>query len=126
MTKKEQMPRKDREDRERHPRDKDYNPDVTPEDKEVLNNQSKDEKYEGYFKDRQEDVDFEGQELDIPRDEQKFNQTANEADDSEKNERPKDSANHNDRIESETETVYKNKDAEKYQDPSEKTRKKDQ
>lgn len=126
MTKKEQMPRKDREDRERHPRDKDYNPDVTPEDKEVLNNQSKDEKYEGYFKDRQENVDFEGQELDIPRDKQKFNQTANEADDSEKNERPKDSANSNDRIESETETVYKNKDAEKYKDPSEKTRKKEQ
>lgn len=126
MTKKEQMPEKNKQDRERHPRDKDYDPDITSEDKEVLNNQSKDEKYEGYFKDRQEDVDFEGQDLDIPRDQQKFNQTANEADDSEKNERPKDSANTNDTIGSETATVYKNKEAEKYKDPSEKTRKKDQ
>lgn len=126
MTRKEQMPRDNNEDREQHPKDKEYNPEITSEDKEVLNNQSKDEKLEGDFKDRREPVDFEGGELDIPElEEGKFNQTVNEADESEKTERPKDSANTNETIESDTETVYKGKDAEKYKDPSEKSRRKD-
>lgn len=124
MTKKEEQPkgnREDKEEREKASKDLDYNPNITAENKEVLNNQSNDEKKGNYFKDRQEPIDYEGEDLDIPElDDKKFNQTANKPDDSEKQERPKKSANSNDNIESETKTVYKNEDAEKYKDPSKK------
>lgn len=100
-----------------------YNPDIPEEDKEVLNNQSEEGKGD-YFKDRQEPVDYEGEDLDIPElDDEQFNPTKNKADDSEKEERPKESAESQVDIESESETVYKNEDAEKYKDPSEKSRK---
>lgn len=123
MTKKEQEPTDRNEDRnqerERHPRDVDYNPNITEEDRKVLNNQSQDERKGDYFKDRKEPIDFEGEELDIPElDDKKFNQSVNKTDDSTKNERPKDSANSNDSIEPNAETIYKNEDAERYQDPS--------
>ena len=123
MTKKEEMPRNNKNERESDPKDLPYNPDITPGDKEVLNNQSQDEQKGNYFKNREEPVDYAGEDLDIPEmDEKQFNQTKNKADDAEKNRRPKDSANSNDNIESQSDTVYKGEEAEKYNDPSEKTR----
>ena len=121
MTRKEQMPKGNKEEREQQPKDIDYNPDITPEDKEVLNNQSKDEKTaEGandYFKDRDEPIDYAGADLDLPEmDEKQFNQTRNEADEAEKNRRPKESANSNDDPKENTDTVYKGEKAEKYGD----------
>lgn len=123
MTRKEQEPkgnREEREEREKAPKDIDYNPDITEEDKEVLNNQAKDEnrgdKENDYFKDREEPIDYAGADLDIPQpDDKQFNQTKNEADDVEKQRRPKESANSNDDIEANTETVYKGEEAERYQ-----------
>lgn len=123
MTKKEEMPKKNKEEREQTSKDLPYNPDITSENKKVLNNQSQDEKKGDYFKDRNEPVDYAGADLDLPEmDEKKFNQTRNKADESEKSKRPKESANSNDNIESQTETVYKGKKAEKYKDPSNKSR----
>ncbi|HET7360436.1 MAG TPA: hypothetical protein VFI78_00715 [Salinimicrobium sp.] len=122
MTKKEEQPKGNREDkneREQTPRNMEYNPGITAEDKEVLNNQSEDEGKGNYFKERQEPIDYEGEDLDIPEmDEKQFNETASKPDDSERKERPKESANSNDNIESQTETVYKGEDAKKYRDPS--------
>jgi hypothetical protein len=121
MTKKEEMPRKNKEEREKKPKDMSYNPDITPEDKEVLNNQSKDEKKGEYFKDREQPIDYTGSDLDIPQlDDKQFNETRNKADETEKNRKPKESANSNDNIESQTKTVYKGEKAEKYEDPSKK------
>ncbi len=126
MTRKEEMPKKNREEREKQPKDLPFNPDITPEDKETLNNQSYDEQKGDYFKDREEPVDYAGADLDVPEmDEQQFNETRSEADQSEKDKRPKDSANSNDNIASQTETVYKGDKAKKYKDPSEKTRPED-
>lgn len=126
MTKKEQMPNKNKQDREELEKDLPYNPDITGEDKQVLNNQSKDEtrgeKEGDYFKDRNEPIDYAGKDLDIPgEDDRKFNPTRNKPQDVEKQRRPKESANSNDNIESQTETVYKGEKAEKYKDPSKKT-----
>ncbi len=123
MTKKEEMPKKNKQEREQTSKDLPYNPDITSENKKVLNNQSQDEKKGEYFKDRDEPVDYAGADLDLPEmDEKQFNETRNKADDSEKQKRPKESANSNDNIESQTETVYKGKKAEKYKDPSNKSR----
>lgn len=125
MTKKEEMPKKNKEERGKQPKDLPFNPDITPEDKETLNNQS-DEKKGDYFKDREEPVDYAGADLDVPElDEKQFNETKSKADQSEKDKRPKESANSNDNIESQTETVYKGEKAKKYQDPSKKTRQDD-
>lgn len=121
MTKKEEMPKGNKQERESADKDLPFNPDITSEDKKVLNNQSKDEKKGDYFKDRTEPIDYAGADLDLPEmDDKQFNQTKNEADDTEKQRRPKESANSNDNIESQTETVYKGDKAEKYQDPSKK------
>ena len=123
MTKKEEMPKKNKQEREETSKDLPFNPDITSENKKVLNNQSQDEKKGDYFKDRNEPVDYAGADLDVPEmDEKQFNQTRNKADDSEKQRRPKESANSNDNIESQSETVYKGKKAEKYKDPSNKSR----
>ncbi|MCY2687061.1 hypothetical protein [Salinimicrobium sp. TH3] len=122
MTKKEEQPKNKREDMNRDKEGK-YNPDITPEDKEVLNNQSQDQKKGDYFKDRDEPIDYAGADLDIPGEvDRKFNPTTNKPQDVEKERRPKESANSNDNIESQTDTVYKGDKAEKYKDPSEKTR----
>ena len=123
MSKKEQEPNGNRTGREEQPKEMKYNPDITEEDKEVLNNQSEEGKGD-YFKDRQEPVDYEGEDLDIPEmDDGQFNPTLNKADESEKQERPKEATDSQVDIESESQTVYKNEEAEKYKDPSEKTRK---
>jgi hypothetical protein len=121
MTKKEEMPKGNEQDKDSKGKDLPFNPDITSEDKEVLNNQSKDQKQGEYFKDRDEPIDYAGADLDVPEmDDKQFNPTKNKADDSEKQKRPKESANSNDNIESQTETVYKGEKAEKYQDPSKK------
>ena len=123
MTKKEEQPKNNREDMTRE-KGSNYNPDITPEDKNVLNNQSQDEKKGDYFKDREEPIDYAGEDLDVPgEDDRKFNPTTNKPQDVEQERKPKDSANSNDNIESQTDTVYKGEKAEKYQDPSKKTRK---
>lgn len=124
MTKKEEQPKNERTDMKTN-KGTEYNSDITPEDKETLNNQSQDERKGNYFKDREEPIDYAGADLDLPTEDQKFNQTANEPQDVEKERRPKESANSNDNIESQTETVYKGEKAEKYKDPSEKSRKED-
>ena len=125
MTKKEEQPKNNRSDMKREENQK-YNPEITPEDKSTLNNQSQDEKKGDYFKDREEDIDYAGADLDIPgEDDRKFNPTTNKPQDVEKERRPKESANSNDNIESQTDTVYKGEKAEKYKDPSEKTRDKE-
>ncbi|WP_324719113.1 hypothetical protein [Salinimicrobium sp. HB62] len=125
MTKKEEQPKNNRTDMKREENQK-YNPEITPEDKSTLNNQSQDEKKGDYFKDREEDIDYAGADLDIPgQDDRKFNPTTNKPQDVEKERRPKESANSNDNIESQTNTVYKGEKAEKYRDPSEKTRNND-
>lgn len=121
MTKKEEQPKRDRDDNfEESSENFKFDPDITKQDKETLNNQSEKDKGD-YFKGREDPVDFAGEDLDLPEmDEKKFNQTANKPDESEKEERPKKSANSNDNIESETETIYKGEKAEKYKDPSKK------
>ncbi|NJY62460.1 hypothetical protein HC174_06775 [Salinimicrobium sp. CDJ15-81-2] len=124
MTKKEEQPKNNRPGQsERDQDNKNYNSNITPQDKEVLNNQSQDEGKGDYFKDREEPIDYAGADLDLPgEDDRKFNPTTNKPQDVEKERRPKESANSNDNIESQTETVYKGEKAEKYKDPSEKTR----
>lgn len=125
MTKKEELPKKNTKD-ESSSDNLPFNPEITKEDKEVLNNQSKDEKKGDYFKDREEPIDYAGADLDVPElDDKQFNPTRNKADDSEKQKRPKESANSNDNIEEQSETVYKGKKAEKYEDPSHKERDKE-
>ncbi len=122
MTKKEEQPKNDRTDA-KSDKDRKYNSDITPQDKEVLNNQSQDERKGEYFEDRKEPIDYAGADLDVPgQDDRKFNPTTNKPQDVEKQRKPKDSANSNDNIESQTDTVYKGDKAEKYKDPSEKTR----
>lgn len=122
MTKKEGEPKNNDRDL-----DKDnklpYEPEITEHDKDILNNQSRDQGKGVNAKDRQEPVDYAGADLDIPgEDDRKFNPTTNKPQDVEKERRPKESANSNDNIESQTETVYKGEKAEKYKDPSEKSR----
>ncbi len=128
MTKKEEQPRNNENRQAEGNQDsKSYNSNITPQDKEVLNNQSQDEGKGDYFKDREEPIDYAGADLDLPgEDDRKFNPTTNKPQDVEKERRPKESANSNDNIESQSETVYKGEKAEKYNDPSEKTRDKDQ
>ena len=125
MTKKEEQPQnKDRE--ENRDKQQNYNPEITSHDKEILNNQSQDQKKGDYFKDRDEPIDYAGADLDLPgEDDRKFNPTTNKPQDVEKQRKPKESANSNDNIESQTETVYKGEKAEKYKDPSEKSRDKE-
>lgn len=121
MTKKEEQPRNNRDTKDLQ--DKRYNSEITPEDKEVLNNQSQDEGKGDYFKDRDEPIDYAGADLDVPGEEdRKFNPTTNKPQDVEQQRRPKESANSNDNIESQSETVYKGEKAKKYKDPSEKSR----
>lgn len=125
MTRKEREPRKNEDEREKASDKLPYNPDITEENKEVLNNQSKDEnrgeKEGDYFKDREEPIDYAGADLDLPgEDDRKFNPTTNEPQDVEKERKPKESANSNDNIESQSETVYKGEKAERYRDPSKK------
>ncbi len=119
MSRKEQMPKDNKDDREKAPKDIDYNPDITSHDKEILNNQSKDvESAEGendYFKDREEPIDYAGADLDLPEmDDKKFNQTRNEPDDVERNRKPKESVNSNDDMKENTETIAKGEKAEKF------------
>lgn len=121
MTKKEEQPQnnQEKENESKLP----YDPNISDQDKEVLNNQSRDQQKGDYFKDREEPIDYAGADLDLPgEDDRKFNPTTNKPQDVEKQRRPKESANSNDNIESQTETVYKGEKAEKYKDPSEKTR----
>lgn len=119
MTKKEEMPKKKEDQDQRSSKDLPFNPEITSEDKEVLNNQSKDEKKGEYFKDRDEPIDYAGADLDVPElDDKQFNPTRNKPDDSEKRKRPKESANSNDNIEDQSDTIYKGDKAEKYKDPS--------
>lgn len=120
MTKKEERPAGKEREREEHPENLDYNPDITSEDKEVLNNQSADQKKGEYFEERTEPIDYAGEDLDIPLDDQQFNQTANRPDDAELTRKSKDSANKNDDLEPDSETIYKNEEAEKYKSPSKK------
>ena len=125
MTKKERMPEKDKDEREKASKELPFNSDITSEDKDVLNNQSMDEdraKKEGdYFQGRDEPVEYAGADLDVPgQDDRKFNPTRNKPQDVEKERRPKESANSNDNIESQSDTVYKGEKAEKYKDPSKK------
>ncbi|UZH55166.1 hypothetical protein JRG66_14615 [Salinimicrobium tongyeongense] len=123
MTKKEEQPKNNREDMTRG-KGNNYNSDITPEDKATLNNQSQDEKKGEYFKEREEPIDYAGADLDLPgEDDRKFNPTTNKPQYVEQERRPKESANSNDNIESQTNTVYKGEKAEKYRDPSNKTRK---
>ena len=126
MTKKEQEPRDNEEERGQQPGNLDFNPNITEEDKEVLNNQSEDETKGEYFEDREEPIDYEGEDLDIPEfDDKQFNSTTNKPDESELEELPKESADDLDYTDSESKTIYKGEQAKKYRDPSEKTRKKD-
>jgi len=114
MTDKEQEPREDSDNIKSNKDNPGYNPEITKEDKEVLNNQSEEGKGE-YFKDRQEPIDYEGVDLDLPEsDDEQFNPTKNRADDSAKEERPKESVESQLDVESESDTVYKGEDAEKY------------
>ena len=83
MTKKEQEPRDNEEERGQQPGNLDFNPNITEEDKEVLNNQSEDETKGEYFEDREEPIDYEGEDLDIPEfDDKQFNSTTNKPDES--------------------------------------------
>lgn len=125
MTKKEERPRSEKTQLEEHPKDLDYNPDITAEDKKVLNNQSKDHKISQYIEQREEPIDFVGHDLDVPLAKERFNPTVNRPDDAERNRKPKDSADTHENLGPDSETIYKNQDAEKYRDPSEKTRRKD-
>lgn len=122
MSKKEEQPKNNDRDRDTA-KNSSYDPNITEHDKKILNNQSQDQKKGDYFKDRKEPVDYAGADLDIPgEDDRKFFPDRNLPQDVEKERKPKESANSNDNIESQTETVYKGKKAEKYKDPSEKTR----
>lgn len=119
MSRKEQMPKGNKEDREKSPEDLDYNPDITSQDKQILNNQSKDEKSaegeDDYFKDREEPIDYAGADLDLPEmDDKKFNQTRNKPQDVEKNRKPKESVNSNDDMKENTETIARGEKAEKF------------
>lgn len=126
MTKKEQEPRDNEEERGPQSGNLKFNPDITEEDKEVLNNQSDDETKGDYFEERLEPIDYEGEDLDIPEfDDGQFNSTTNKPDESELEELPKESADDLDHTDSESKTIYKGEQAKKYRDPSEKTRKKD-
>ena len=121
MTEKEHEPRKNKTERERFPKDMKYNPDITKADKNVLDNQSTEEKMEGNFKDREEPVDYTGEGLDIPEgQDNKLEDKPVEFDESSRK-KPKESANSQSRNSS-AKTIYKGRDAEKYTDPSEKTR----
>ena len=125
MTKKEQEPRDNEEERGQQPQNLGYDPNITEEDKEVLNNQSEESKGE-YFEGREEPIDYEGEDLDIPEfDDEQFNPATNKPDDSELEERPKESADDLDSMDSESETVYRGEKAEKYKHPSERTRKRE-
>lgn len=126
MSRKEQMPENNKGERQNAPKDMEYNPNITPEDKKVLNNQSKDEEsadgQNDYFKDRKEPIDYAGADLDIPEmDDKKFNQTRNEPDDVERDRKQKESVNSNDDAKENTETVYKGEKAEKYGNSKEKS-----
>ena len=122
MTKKEQEPQNNKEERAEQPKGLNYNSNITEEDKEVLNNQSEERKGE-YFKDRETPIDYEGEDLDIPKfDDEQFNPTTNKPDESELEERPKESADDLDLEGPGAETVYKGDAAKRYRDPSEKTR----
>lgn len=123
MSKKEEQPKKNNKDREDNQEGLSYDPKITSEDKEVLNNQSHEKKGD-YFKEREEPIDYAGADLDLPEmDDKQFNPTKNKADDSEKEKRPKESANSNEKKEPGAETVYKGKKAEQYKDPSRKNKK---
>ncbi len=122
MTKKEEQPENTNNKKEKDA-NLPYDPNISEQDKEVLNNQSKDQKKGEYFKDREQPIDYAGADLDIPGDDdRKFNPTTNKPQDVEQQRKPKESANSNDNIESQTDTVYKGDKAEKYKDPSEKSR----
>lgn len=121
MTTKEEMPKKKQGNDEKSNKDLPFNPEITSQDKEVLNNQSKDQKKGDYFKDRDEPIDYAGADLDLPEmDDKQFNPTRNKPDESEKEKRPKESANSTGNVEEQSETVYKGKKAEEYRDPSKK------
>lgn len=123
MTKKERQPQGNREERETPKKGMNYNPDITPHDKEILNNQSLDEEKGEYLDEREEPIDFTADDLDIPEmDEKQFNETASKPDESEREKRPKESANTKDDPKSDSETIYKGEKAEEYQDPSQKSR----
>ncbi|NJW53352.1 hypothetical protein [Salinimicrobium oceani] len=124
MTKKEEQPKGNERDR-KNDQKSDYNSNITDHDKQILNNQSQDEKKGEYFEERDQPIDYAGADLDIPgEDDRKVFPTRSKPQDVEKERKPKESANSNDNIESQTETVYKGEKAEKYKDPSEKTRNK--
>src|SRR5690606_42030710 len=113
MTDKEQEPREGSDNIKSNKDNPGYNPEITKEDKEVLNNQSEEGKGE-YFKDRQEPIDYEGVDLDLPEsDDEQFNPTKNRADDSAKEERPKESVESQLDVESESDTVYKGRSEER-------------
>ena len=122
MTKKEEQPRNNEQD----PNEKNnrpYDPEINEHDKDILNNQSQDADHGVNAEDRQQPVDYAGADLDIPgEDDRKFNPTTNKPQDVEKERKPKESANSNDNIESQSQTIYRGEEAEKYKDPSEKTR----
>lgn len=119
MTRKEEMPKRNKEERERSSKDLPFNPDITSEDKKVLNNQSEDEKKGEYFKDREEPIDYAGADLDLPdMDDQQFDPTKNKADATEKAKKQKESANTKGTVEEQSETVYKGEKAEKFKDHS--------
>lgn len=114
------MPKDNNQDRERSSNDLDYNSDITSEDKKILNNQSSEGK-DGYYNERQEPLDYSGEDLDLPEmDDKQFNQTWNKPDDSTVDERPKESANNSDDARENTETVYKGDKAEKYDNDNKK------
>lgn len=121
MTKKEEMPKRDKEEKEQVSKDLPSNPAITPEDKKVLNNQSEDEEKGEYFKEREEPIDYAGADLDLPEmDENQFNPTKNKADESEKAKKQKESANTKRNINKQSDTIYKGEKAEKYKDRSKK------
>lgn len=121
MTKKEEMPKRNKEEKEQVSKDLPFNPAITPEDKKVLNNQSEDEEKGEYFKEREEPIDYAGADLDLPEmDENQFNPTKNKADESEKAKKQKESANTKRNINKQSDTIYKGEKAEKYKDRSKK------
>lgn len=119
MTRKEEMPKKNKGKQKLSSEDLPFNPNITSEDKKVLNNQSRDEKKGDYFKDREEPIDYAGADLDLPdMDDEKFNPTRNKADASEKSKKPKQSANTKGNQAEQSDTIYKGEKADKYKDPS--------
>ncbi len=122
MTKKEHEPEKNKTGQENFPKGMKYNPEITKADKEVLNNQSVEEKMDGNFKDRKKPVDYTGEGLDIPKmQDNKLNEKPLETDESTRNKKPKESANSVSKSSS-AQTIYKGSDAKKYKDPSQKSR----